>query len=67
MDEFYKTRAGRQYLDVTLPALTEALNRMSKALESRNALEEKRFVFEQRERKEEKQINDNDDNRGTVS
>jgi ribosomal protein L7/L12 len=38
MDEFARTRDGQTFLHKTLPELTEALNRLAKAVEENNRL-----------------------------
>jgi hypothetical protein len=41
MKDFYKTRAGQKYFDHDLPKLIESNNRLAKAIEEQNAINEK--------------------------
>jgi len=34
MDEFYKTRAGRQFIDSTMPRIAEELEQLNRNLET---------------------------------
>jgi len=34
MDEFYKTRAGRQFIDSTMPRIAEELEKLNRNLET---------------------------------
>jgi len=41
MDEFYKTRAGRQFIDATMPKIAEELEKLNRNLETLAALLER--------------------------
>jgi len=34
MDEFYKTRAGRQFIDATMPRIAEELERLNQNIQA---------------------------------
>ncbi len=41
MKDFYKTKAGQKYFDYDLPKLIESNNRLAKAIEDQNTINEK--------------------------
>ena len=41
MKDFYKTKAGQKYFDYDLPKLIESNNRLAKAIEEQNVINEK--------------------------
>jgi hypothetical protein len=46
--EFPSTRRGAKFYDFDIPKLTDQLERIANALESKNKIEEKRLVLEQK-------------------
>jgi len=52
MKDFYKTKAGQKYFDYDLPKLIESNNRLAKAIEDQNSINEKLHRLEKIKSKE---------------
>jgi hypothetical protein len=48
MDDFEKTRRGQRFVDFDIPMIAEQLKRIADGLESKNKIEEKRLILEQK-------------------
>jgi hypothetical protein len=48
MDDFAKTRRGQRFVDFDIPMIAEQLKRIADGLESKNKIEEKRLILEQK-------------------
>ena len=54
MNDFYRTRAGKQFFDHDLGRLIEAINSLSSAMQESNKIEEKKLLLEKKKRIDEK-------------
>jgi hypothetical protein len=48
MEDFAKTRAGKKFLEMDIPKLADALERLAEAMTESNKIEEKKLVLEQK-------------------
>lgn len=48
MLEFAKSRAGKKFLDLDIPKLTEAMENLASAINESNKIQEKKLLIEQK-------------------
>lgn len=48
MLEFSKTRVGKKFIEHDIPALVQALSKLSESISESNRIEEKKLVIEQK-------------------
>jgi hypothetical protein len=48
MLEFSKTRVGKRFIEHDIPALVQALSKLSESINESNRIEEKKLVIEQK-------------------
>jgi len=56
MLDFYKTRAGKKYIEITIPKLIISNNKLSDAIEKQNKLNEKFLLIEKKKLLIEKKV-----------
>lgn len=59
MNEFYRTRAGKQFFDHDLGRLIEAITSLTAAVNESNKINEKSILLEKKKRLDEKNHTDN--------
>jgi len=59
MTDFYKTRAGKKYIEITIPNLIISNNKLSDAIENQNKINEKLLIIEKKKLLIEKKVDKN--------